>query len=80
MWFFFRVVEIARSSGEKSEAEAKALHYIVIGGRSGPWLSRSAWKYDGDSTTLAESKAAFARLHSEYRESPWAAATPYWYR
>jgi hypothetical protein len=81
MWFFLSAVKIARSSGEKSEAEAKALHYIVIGGRSGPWMDRCTWNWSKyTDSSFATSKRAFARLHHIYKDSPWAAATPYYYR
>ncbi len=79
--FFLSAVDISKLSKKKSEAEAKALHYIVLGGGWGSRVARCTWKrilHDG--SVLARSKDAFVRLHKLYKSSPWAAATPYYYR
>ena len=84
--FFFSALEIAKSSGERSEAEAKALHYIVSCARSGDYIERCTWAwkdFEEEKETLksvqALSKTAFIRLHRIYKDSPWAAKTPYHY-
>ncbi len=79
--FFQSVVEISKSTNMKSEAEAKALHYIVLGGKHGKSERRCTWKYTyDDDTVLARSKKAFERLHKLYPDSPWTKATPYYYK
>ncbi len=79
--FFMSVVEISKSLNKKSEAEAKALHYIVQGGRQGDRAYRCTWKNPyNDDTVLTRSKNAFERLHKLYPDSPWTKATPYYYK
>jgi hypothetical protein len=82
IWFFISAVEIAQKSGRRSELEAKALHYIVRAGRSGySWKDRCTWNYQRyNQIPIASSQSAFRRLHRLYKDSPWAKATPYWYK
>ncbi len=80
MTLFVSAAEISRRSRIRSDAEAKALHYIVLGGRSGPRSTQFAWKQYADDETIARSKAAFKRLHKLYKDSPWAAKTPYYFK
>jgi|GEM_PF-2891965 len=77
---FLKAAEIAKKSGIKSEAEAKALHYLVKAGRSGEWEWRATWyrkEYRGQQKTVG--KSAFQRLHRLYGDSKWAEETPYHY-
>ena len=79
---FKKAVELARKSGRRSESEAKALHFLVVGSRSRSWDHiRLKWTYNSRSdSTLQFNKAAFQRLHRLYKDSPWAKATPYYYK
>jgi hypothetical protein len=81
IWYFLTAVELSQDSKVKSEAEAKALHYIVRGGRSRyKWQFRTWWNYRGNDQPALNSVWAFQRLHKLYKNSPWAATTPYWYK
>jgi hypothetical protein len=77
---FRSVVNISRQTGKRSEAEAKALHYIVFARKPGREYSVS-WQ-DRYENRIAhdECKAAFQRLHRLYKDSKWAKATPYYYQ
>ncbi|MFZ1684557.1 MAG: hypothetical protein WAU88_10565 [Candidatus Zixiibacteriota bacterium] len=78
---FQKAATIARRSNQRSESEAKALHYIVMAGKPGHWMGQCTWnrKIGTDSTEI-QGKRAFQRLHRLYKDSPWTAATPYYYR
>jgi hypothetical protein len=78
--FFRSVTENAKRSGAKSEAEAKALHYITRCMRQGgEFEDRCNWQKTWDTPSDSSSKAAFMRLHKLYKDSSWAAKTPYFY-
>lgn len=79
---FKTVVELSKKSGRKSDAEAKALHYLVTGSHSRLFAHmRLKWTYRSESdSTLSFNKAAFQRLHRLYKDSKWAKATPYYYQ
>ena len=78
--YFRSAAEIIQRSGVKSQAEAKALHYIVKCGRQGgEFEERCTWHTTGDKTAGDYSRAAFMRLHKTYKESPWKLKTPYYY-
>jgi hypothetical protein len=81
IWFFQSAVKSAMRSKKKSELEAKALHYIVMGGKVGYHESRCTWDNTGiiDSTFLTDQEA-FTRLHKLYKNSEWAKKTPYYYQ
>ncbi len=79
---FNKAISLSRKKGIRSEAEAKSLHYIVMGGRSESFAhERLDWSYvDRSDSAFARSKAAFQRLHRLYKDSKWAKATPYYYQ
>jgi hypothetical protein len=59
---------------DRSEDEARALHYMINcdrRGRHGCWGARPS---DAES-----SKLLFRRLHSKYPDGEWAMRTPYYY-
>ncbi len=80
--YFRWAVEVSKQKKKRSEFEAKALHYVVRGGRSGyKWMVLSCWRYhDNKGEYAGESRNAFIRLHRLYPDSPWATKTPYWYK
>jgi hypothetical protein len=82
LWFFLRAVELSQAGGKQTEAEAKALHYIVRAGRRNySWSDRCTWGVTRfNENPMANSRNAFIRLHRLYKDSPWTAKTPYWYK
>jgi hypothetical protein len=80
MALFQRAVQLSRESHQRSESEAKALHYIVLAARLGHWRDQCTWNTSPGVDTYEErSKKAFLRLHRLYKNSPWTTATPYYY-
>jgi len=80
--FFRSTIDSVRQAGRKSEAEAKALHYIVRCERqSSEFEVRCKWQMTWDKQPSDDdaSKTAFMRLHKLYKNSPWTTATPYYY-
>lgn len=77
---FNSVIETAKKSGKKSEAEAKALHYTTLCMKKHPQY-RCIWgeNLDKNPQQYLSSKEAFTRLHEVYKDSSWAAKTPYFY-
>jgi len=77
---FRSVAESARLSGNKSEAEAKALHYITrCMKKGGEFEDRCNWQTSWGKPSDGTSKAAFIRLHKSYKNSTWTKKTPYYY-
>ena len=77
---FSTAVELARESHQRSEAEAKALHYIVLSERPGRWRQQCTWSSRPVvGANQMTGKQAFERLHKLYENSPWAVNTPYYY-
>lgn len=77
--FFQSAVKNSMKSGEKSESEAKALHYIVRCGRGGEFRNRCVWSSGWGEPADDSSKNAFMRLHKLYKKSAWTQKTPYYY-
>lgn len=78
--FFRAVVDNAKKSGKKSEAEAKSLHYLTRCGRQGgEYQYLCQWTVTWGNSSDSTSKDAFMRLHKLYKKSRWTQKTPYYY-
>lgn len=78
---FAKAVAIARELNIQDEAEAKALHYIVLSERRGHWQDQCTWNAPLPNGIEAMSgKEAYRLLHDHHPNSPWTTATPYYYR
>ncbi len=79
-YLFLNIIDIAKKQKIKSEAEAKALHYIVVGGRNQFTKGECFWSrsFEKNENSISN-KDAFIRLHKRYPKSPWTKATPYFY-